>query len=361
MPERIGPRPLGYRTPVSPDSPISPAGPGFHLRPTDEDETAIRRLTERFGSRVGLAGVLADLNRPLQQRHARGRAVGEAYGWDDPDARSDRWWPVGVTPAPAGVPGRLLVAGWHSRSIGGEDHGSRVSVVDLEARRYRHVLLVTADESFGEPVFRPLPINAGGLAWHGDWLYVAGDRRGIYACRVADLVAVDRPSETFGYRYLLPTRVHYRAATDPGVARMQYSFLSRDDGTPGRLVAGEYDEAGSTRRLVNYRLDEAGGLARDGAGRAVPEVPESFEGPADVRGAAAVGETWYATVTQGRHRPGRLLVGRPGSFRALKRALPADPADLGYEAATDMLWTVTGERGHRYVVGIDRGATTGQE
>uniref|UniRef100_UPI00262600E6 hypothetical protein n=1 Tax=uncultured Nocardioides sp. TaxID=198441 RepID=UPI00262600E6 len=104
-------------------------------------------------------------------RLVHGRAAQRAWSWDLRDQLTREWWPQGITWA-----GERLLVSWYSR----RGAGSRVSVVDLVARRYAHVPLLTPDG-------QPLRVHAGGLAWDDGWLYVAATARGFWALHVDDL------------------------------------------------------------------------------------------------------------------------------------------------------------------------------
>ena len=60
-------------------------------------------------------------------RLVHGRAAQRAWSWDLRDQLTGEWWPQGITWA-----GERLLVSWYSR----RGAGSRVSVVDLVARRY---------------------------------------------------------------------------------------------------------------------------------------------------------------------------------------------------------------------------------
>ena len=63
--------------------------PGLHLTRTDENVAAIEALAGLLGGRVGLGGVLGDLDRRGRRAVAPGRAVHRALTWD----RADRATP----------------------------------------------------------------------------------------------------------------------------------------------------------------------------------------------------------------------------------------------------------------------------
>ena len=70
---------------------------GVHLHRTDENTDEIAALAKRFGTTVGLAGVLASLNRTGHRTSVPGRAPVGGFTWNDQDADSDAWWPQGIS------------------------------------------------------------------------------------------------------------------------------------------------------------------------------------------------------------------------------------------------------------------------
>ncbi len=141
-----------------------------------------------------------------------GRSVGELLLDADLTARASLW-----DPNPAGAKARVRSWGevaeaaaelWASIPDETADPSmGRITIVDLETLRYRHVLLVTATtDAFGRPEVQPLRVHAGGLVWFGPYLHVAGTKRGLYTCHLDDLMHVESDGETFGYRYVLPVR-----------------------------------------------------------------------------------------------------------------------------------------------------------
>lgn len=332
------------------------------LRPDPDQHDGIAALTDRYGRRAGLGAVLGDLNRQAERTTVPGRSVDWGFRWNDSDQASERWWPRGITSSGEAtddgrVGGRqLLVAGWSSRQVDGEDHGSRLSVVDAESLAYRHVLLAVAGESFGEPVLKPLVVRAGGLAWFGEWLYVAGTRRGLFGCRLDDIIEVQPGPDSFGHRYVLPVRRAYVSHPPQGVEKLRYSFCSVARGTawgPAQLLAGEYGLDGETCRLVRFALDPTTGELRGAPGGHQPEDLDD-RGICQTQGAAVVDGTWYLTTEHGRRRAGQLHVGEPGAFRSARKAMPPGPQDLTYDATTDRLWSLSEYPGRRFVFCMER-------
>ena len=113
-------------------------------------------LASLADGRVGLEGVLRDLNRVAEPDFAPGRLTTSGFSWDREDSRSARWWPQGITTSADAYPdetfeGRsIVITTSYSKNLGGIHKGARISVVDVSDPghlRYRHVLLVTASVS----------------------------------------------------------------------------------------------------------------------------------------------------------------------------------------------------------------------
>ncbi len=337
----------------------SPGSPGVHLVRTEENVDEIDSLAARLGGRVGLPALLLDLNRRARRTLAPGRAVHRALTWDAADRRDPRWWPQGIsTSADASdtedVEGRrMLVVSWYAK----HDQGARVTFLDLATRRYRHVLLVEPVVRDGQVGIRPLKVHAGGLVWHGPYLHVAATARGVFTCRLDDLlrVADDGPVPTYGYRYVLPLRFAYQAVTDEGLERLRYSFLSLDrSASPAELVVGEYGGGSQTRRLARFPLDpETQFLAVGEDGVSRPLVVDDG-GVVRTQGAAIAHGRWYLTASTGPWVPGSVYVGRPGAFRRYRWATPMGPEDIAWWPSTDLLWSVTEHPRRRWIYAMKR-------
>ncbi len=334
-------------------------------------------LAAATGGRVGLRGVLADLNR-AGRVVAAPQAASYAFAWDEEDARSRRWWPQGITSSSDACPeeqydGRdVLVTTSYSKVLRGLGKGARISVVDLtdpERVRYRHVLLVTATlDDAGRTALRPVAAHAGGIVWNGPYLHVAGTAKGIHTFHVDDVVAVtgtDRPDLLgplpgggvggFGHRYVLPVRCAHRAVSEEGVEPLRYSFLSltRESGA-AEVVAGEYGRGRMTTRLLRLDLDDSGLFACDEAGVTRPRLLEPG-GVERMQGAVSVERRLYVTTSNGPRGMGSVWVGHPGGLRRFPYALPPGPEDICYRPAGDRLWTVTEYPRRRLVLALDRG------
>jgi hypothetical protein len=361
---------------------------GVHLLRGADRVHEVDALADRLGGRVGLAGVLADLDRRARVVRVPAPAAVWGFRWDREDVRSPRWWPQGITTSadaatdgPGGSGGSvggdllrgrsLVVTSSYSHEVDGIAMGARLSVADVTDSsdvRYRHVLLV---EPFlrddGSVDVRPVPVHAGGIVWHGEHLHVAGTARGLSSFRLDDVVRVPpggdparlgvRPDrvDAFGHRYLLPVRFSYDAHAEPGLARMRYSFASLDRSTtPHQVVAGEYGRGEMTTRLARFEVDPATSLLRaEDDGRSVPLALEDGGVPG-MQGATVVDGTWFVTTSRGRYRLGSVWVGRPGELREHRWQLPVGPEDITYWPARDELWSLSEYPGARYVFAMPR-------
>lgn len=337
-----------------------------HLRRGADRGPAIAALAESCGGRVGLEGVLADLNRVARPTAALGTAAVAAWGWNAADQDSPRWWPQGITSSGDAWPdgtayGReVLITSAYARRLPGESReehpGARLTVTDLSdprRLRYRHVLLVSVDlDDDGQVRVRPLPVHAGGLAWWGDHVSVAATGKGLVTVDLRDIVATPTPAQTFGYHYLAPVRWRDAAVTAEGAEPFRYSFVAvgHSDGARGRLLVGEYGREGASTRLAAYRVED-GLLHREADGIARPVAGE--DGVAGMQGVVAVGGRVVVSTSDGPRRRGHLWVRRGAAWRRHARVLPVGPEDLCYWPQQDRLWTLSEYPGSRLVVALD--------
>ena len=281
----------------------------MHLTRTDDHSAQVDALA----GRGGLAAVLADLDRRLRRTIAPCLTLHRAWTWEHADRRDRDWWPQGIS---MGASGRQALVSWYATA-----GGSRISVLDLTRRRYRHVELVrlTADG------FEPLRVHAGGLAWRGTTVHVAATKGGLWVCDTDDVVRTARG-------YVLPVR-HRLQPSEP----FRFSFVGADD---DGLVLGEYGNPSASKRLARGRPD--GPIVLHEAG-----VPRA-------QGAAHVDGSWYVTASHGSWLPGTVWSGPEGQLRERRYAVPMGPEDLAYDRATDRLWTVTEHPGRRWIVALKR-------
>jgi hypothetical protein len=348
---------------------------GVHLQRTDERVDEVEALATACGGRVGIAGVLGDLNRRMRRSWAPGLKVSRAWSWERHDQVTRRWWPQGVTwnvERTDDGERDVVAVSWYSKTVGEVGKGTRISFLDLDARRYRHVLLVQPVlGTDGRVDLKPLRAHAGGIVWVGPYLHVAGTRKGIYTARLDDVVRIPdalhvddharigRDGErlaSHGYDYVLPVRFSYKAHNDEGHDPMRYSFLSLDRSAPEgpALVAGEYGRGRQTTRLARFPLDPTTYHLVSGEDGFSRPLLLDGQGTRGMQGAAIVEDRWYVTASQGPVGLGSLYVGTPGRFHRYRWALPIGPEDISHWPARDELWSVTEHPWRRWVFSVKR-------
>jgi hypothetical protein len=356
--------------------------PGAHLLRSADHATEVEAFVSHAGGRVGLRGVLADLNRRATATRVPAPAAAWGFRLDRADVHSRRWWPQGITTSADAVVGQddrspteahgrdVVITSAYARVVDGVRRGVRLTVVDVTDPadlRYRHVLLVEPFlDQDGHLDVRPVKLHAGGIVWYGEHLHVAGTARGLASFRLADIVRTPAHESTrlrlrregvdaFGYRYLLPLRFTYDARTLDGAQPLRYSFASVDRSrSPHELVVGEYGRGDMTTRLGRFPFDPSTSLLRADSHDAVRPVALEPGGVPRMQGATVVDGTWIVTASRGPFRLGSVWVGTPGELREHRRQLPVGPEDLTYWPARDQLWSLSEYPGARYVFAMPR-------
>ncbi|GAA2120255.1 hypothetical protein [Nocardioides bigeumensis] len=364
---------------ASPGDPGPPVA-GVRLTRTEENLAEVDALAALLGGRTGVAPVLGDLHRQGRRTLPWGRAVVRSFTWDAEDRRTTQWYPQGITTSADAddserVHGKaLVVAAWYLKDEHGGNQGSRVTFVDLQTLRYRHVLLVQPRLRKGRLVLSPLKVHAGGIVWRGPYLHVAATSKGFVTCHVDDVMripderAADRGGAhlrrlgvqgdevaSLGYRYVLPVRFAYQAYADEGHQRMKYSFLSLDRADdPPAIVAGEYARGDEATRLARYPLDPLTSLLVGGADGTSRPVALDTGGVTSMQGACVARGRHHVTVSHGPWMPGSVYSGSPGALRRHRFALPMGPEDISYWPSADLLWSLTEHPRRRWVVAMRR-------
>ncbi len=321
---------------------------------------------------VSVGDVLADVNRdgdPISSGDLP-RATGFERGfvWNSGDVAVDYWIPQGITGTfdadPSGVVDgyeAVLVAWHYDTSAGGTsyDKGVRVSFADISSTTdidYRHVLLVKPTGTASSPSFEAVGVHAGGIAWVGDYLYVADTSNGL---RVFDMsrmleVATDQDSigcdssgtcRAYQYKYILPQVTRY-ALPDCG-CDLTFSFVSYDSST-NSLITGAYSSNSIDGVLVRWPLDGTTQLPAP-----YTTATEAWVAQQDrMQGAAAYnGEFWLSCSSQS---------GAYGKLYNLSTAGSTGytwvdgPEDLAVDPLNGWLWSLTEDVGDRWVFAVDQ-------
>ncbi|WP_309893761.1 hypothetical protein [Archangium sp.] len=334
------------------------------------------------GPALGLSAVLQDLNRvgPVLSGLGHPPAVGYKGGfrWNDGDMSTPDWVPQALT---AGVSGSSNVAfvSWHYAPTTAPEKGVRVSVADisdmsLSAVNYRHLLLVRPTSAGN---FTVIPEHGGGLAWYGNYLYLADTSDGLRVFDLTQLRAVDTSAtcETqigkistatgtvwcaYGYKYVLPQVSAYVVpSTITSPCRPKFSWLGKDTrGTTDVVLSGEYCNSSSATcpydgstpglggRLYRWPVDATTNRLQAVSGIVKPERAYLFNQP-NVQGVAPIMTTtsttsyWLSSTIYN----GSLFKVSTSASATSYRALLGEWARLpeGMHATTSgtNLWTVT--------------------
>jgi hypothetical protein len=390
----------------------APTREDFKLRQTTLDLPARVNALDARLAKSGVQRLLAAANRPAVEN---GPCKDDAFAGIPPGSRwfcfdptdagegsgQVEWIPQGVSSvADAQEDGRwgereALLVSWYDSAVEPKK-GVRISFLDPSTRKYRHVLLVypylAAD---GRPTYeivgRPQGgIHAGGIAWYGNYLYVADTTRGI---RVFDMryifdLAASADGDTsdkgrigwsggayrgFCYRYVMPRVDAWVNAAGPdnddpgfncsgtGAPKFSYTAVDRSE-TPDRLITGEFcDDSGDVGRVARWPLDGATGRPLADPADGLVHASEAYRLARDeIQGAVSYGGTWYLSRTERRAGNGQLILARPdaspeGTLRPTQtRTAGIGPEDLSFWPGQGLVWTVTEFAGRRMLYGVPR-------
>lgn len=335
--------------------------------PTDKAPFTLRRATgtlaegaAKLARDIGgtsVEAVLAQGNRTAIRRGAAA-ALGKMnpkpvdwYAFDLKDEDTPDWYPQGLTcgedSGQSGVP--VFVASWYFKPEPPVvERGIRATFLSPSTFKYQHALFV---EATPDGNYKAIDIHAGGIAWHGDLIYVADTSHGLRVFDTNHLLDLrtaqndlgdptllgrhDGKFHAFGYRYLLPQVDSWQLVTKGAI----FSFVSIDRSTtPHTLISGEYLETDPNGRVARWDLDMTG-------------VPRDcyVMGQKKIQGAVSSGNTWYLSQAADSHTNGKLMVWKNDTLTA--RPFPIGNEDLTVQGGR--LWSVTEFRNMRIIYGVN--------
>ena len=240
----------------------------FSMTRTGLDDAAyarIRALENNYGNPVGMREVVENANRTTTGASAPTPGTVANFGWDSADNDVDYWIPQGITGSSdaVGAEGNAIVGGhkeilvsWYSNN----GKGGRITVVNadqLSGAKYRHILLVVPNASGN---FGLVDTHAGGIAWYGNYLYVAETNTGLRVFDMRHIIKVPRKreNETLGYSYILPQAGVYTTPNNPGVV---FSSVSVDRSQANHaLVTSEFRQEAVGGRIFRWKINQDTGL-----------------------------------------------------------------------------------------------------
>ncbi|HWK28156.1 MAG TPA: hypothetical protein VNS09_16440 [Solirubrobacter sp.] len=334
--------------------PISTAGLGLTRTGLGDAEYARVAALEKTHPRASVGDVIASANRsvtalgsaPKELRGVAGVAGG--FRWNKGDSAVSYWYPQGITGSADAVDGgvvdghRELLVSWYSKN----GKGVRVSFVNadkLAKAKYRHVLLVEPKDG---GTFGLVKSHAGGIAWYGNYLYVAETHGGLRVFDLRHILRVPKPSEAEGYAFILPQVGQFKTTN----AGLVFSYVSVDRTAGPALVTGEYRKGKTGGRIVRWPLDAATGLLRGGGAEAAWSSPAT-----NVQGALTVNGRIGTSSSAGAGNPGVFTTGAPGAAVG-RHTWAAGPEDLTYAATSGRVYSVTEHPNARIVFGVKASA-----
>lgn len=328
-----------------------------------------------------IAAVAADLNRVASKisKLTDLPCLQTGFEWESGDQDVKYWIPQGIagsataTPDGAWAGKKLLLVSWyHDKALdaaGSPDKGVRVAVVDvtnMAAIKYRLVLLVEPYMASGVASFKPVSLHAGGIAWRGNYLYVADTSTGVRVFDVQQMLqvqtgkgdSVGKVSEAagyhaFNYKYVLPQVGRY--ALCGGACCARFSFAELDlSSSPVSLVMGEYSVDTLLGRVHRWPLEPSTNrLAAPGG--VVQASQAFFPGVVKMQGAQMWNGHLYVSSSAAK-KTGTTSAGSlfhaaiGGAIQTL--SWPHHPEDFHYAAASDNLWSLTEDAGERAVFAV---------
>lgn len=362
-------------------------GCAFALAPNDFAAGIARAdaLLARTGTAVDIEAVLGQLNRtgvPGLSAYQADRMKNHDYvgfRWDAGDGAVDYWYPQGITGssdarADHEIAGKrlLLVSWYHKIELGPNDppaKGVRLSLVDitdLDAIRYRHLLLVTPTGDGPDVNFVAAntksgdSLHAGGIAWVGDRLYVAETSAGFRVydmSRIFEATATDDDAaigiaggevNAHSYRYAVPEIGRYALTADSCKFRFSSVALDRS-ADPPVLVTAEY-QTDLTGRLARWPIDLASAALVESGGHVFAH-DAAITGQSRTQGAVTYEGVYYMSCSSQAQQWGRLYRNLPDSTSEIT-AWPDGPEDLYVERDLELIWTAAEHPNKRVTLGI---------
>ncbi|RJQ76476.1 hypothetical protein [Amycolatopsis panacis] len=308
-----------------------------------------------------------------------------SFQFDDTDNKDCTNYPQGITTSRDAVGTadngtydghQLVLVSWYTRASCTDktQTRSRTTLVDWDATypdKYRKVLLVEPTGSTSTPDFRDITVHAGGVAWYGNYLYVADTGRGMRVFDLRKILKTDpggnpgqigRQSATtyyaHNYAYVLP-QVGIVTSNTTAEDKLVWSSISLDRATKS-LVMNEYTCKSGCRDYPNR------------APRAVrfPFAPSSTAFAANTTASQALQLPWYK-LNGGASHNGRWWFNSSGDHKLYywaaatgSKSYPwvSSGESISYwedETKPDLLWSLQEGVGNRNVFAVGQAGYSG--
>jgi hypothetical protein len=334
---------------------IKPIPTGFTLTKSGLDAGSASNndaVANRMGRRVGFREIFnrkdSQHTRPLDGDPVPNALTG--FRWEDGNEGEADWRPQGITGSadanPSGTVGgyKVLITSWYHRP---DPSYARLTLHNTTTANanvpYRHVLLVYPT---GGGRVQPVQSHAGGLAWVGNFLYVADTNR-LLVFKLSDLIKV-KPrlrGEVLTYDYILPLAGAYTPSPALGISSVS---LDRTQKQPA-LVTSEFRENAGGGRIVRFPLKGNGLMGATVASR---NAWQAVDVP-NIQGALMKNGRFALTSSFGNGNPSYLFTGARKTPLRRTTWSRSGAEDLFLVGANDRLYTLTEFEGTRRVFAVD--------
>jgi hypothetical protein len=178
------------------------------------------------------------------------------------DDTTPRWWPQGLSSTGTADGGdgaiqdkRVTAVAWHYKTfktnLAGDVESNdkcptnnllKLSFIDRDTKKYRHVPLVEPTESGAD--FKFVTGHGGGIVWYANHIYVTDTSNGIRVFDINKLGKVD----TYGYGLN-----SYGFDSAGKSSACGYPYVRKSGGSPYKLVTGEWFGDVPGGRVVRYQ------------------------------------------------------------------------------------------------------------
>lgn len=330
---------------------------------------------ETIATRVSVLDLVTDANRTATATTTIPGSpanVKIGFRWQTDDMNSEAWIPQGISGSadadPTGlVAGKriVLVSFYDSAPDGAAERGVRIAFVDITnpgAPKYRFALLVVPEGTAAAPSFGIASVHAGGIAWVGDYLYVADTTHGFRVFDMRHILKVDEKVAAIGctatscgaatYQYVIPQVGNYEVVS---ACEPLFSFVAVDrTSDPPALVSGEYCSGSACSspfagRILRWPLDRATGQLR--SAKTYP-TEAFYMGRTQVQGGVSSNGTFYLSSSQPA-ASGGILFRTNAQKKNGSSSWSDSPEDLMVDGKNELLWSLSELAGARTVYGVD--------
>ncbi|SPN96494.1 uncharacterized protein DNG_00022 [Cephalotrichum gorgonifer] len=335
-------------------------GSDFQLlqKPNNANVASLRSIFAAKNSIVTVADVFNDGNHKMVANSA-----GTSWRWESVDGFDDvntqKWYPQGISSTADALDVGTYqgkdgwVVSWHDA----DDTSARLTFVDKNTLKYRHVLLVYPH---AKDDFRAVPIHAGGIVWYGNTLWVVDTSNGIrvfdldniWKVDIGDAVGKSGSGYTAqGYRYVIPQVTWYQWTPS---FNFRFSYISLDRTTsPDSILVGEYqpDSSVNPTRHVRWDLDYTTRRLKTNANSIASASWAYCVGIDRMQGAVSADGKIYISRSNGASKNGDFFTWTPGGPATITESVTAGPEDMTYDKRSKEVFTVTEHPGNRWIIG----------